>query len=142
MQPAWVVTVIVPVADDAASISDVGDTVYEHGALCVTVTVEPPMVIVPVRLAVPVFAATRYVAVPFPLPAEPVTVIHDAPLTAVHAQPTGAVTVMLPEPDNGVKDWLKGDAVAVHVPPDAVCVMVKVAPAIVSVPVRLLPVVF
>ena len=93
-----VLTVIVPVAVEAASISEDGDTVYEQDALCVTVTVEPAIVIVPVRVAVPVFAATTYVAVPFPEPAAPVTVIHDTPLTAVHGQPRGAVTLTLPEP--------------------------------------------
>ena len=44
------------------------------------------MVSVPVR-AVPVFAATEYVTVPFPVPVLPlVTVIHATLLTAVHAQ--------------------------------------------------------
>ena len=62
-----------------------------------TVNVDPAIVIVPVRLVVPVFAATVYVAVPFPLPVDEVT-IHGAPLTAVHAQPAAALTVMLPEP--------------------------------------------
>jgi hypothetical protein len=97
VQPACVVTPIVPVVVDAGTISVVGENVYEQARFCVTVNVDPAIVIVPVRLVVPVFAATVYVAVPFPLPVDEVT-IHGAPLTAVHAQPAGAVTLMLPEP--------------------------------------------
>ena len=45
------------------------------------------------------FAATLKNAVPFPVPlAPPVTVIHEALLAAVHAQPAPAVTVLLPVP--------------------------------------------
>jgi hypothetical protein len=97
VQPACVVTPIVPVVVDAGTISVVGENVYEQARFCVTVNVDPAIVIVPVRLVVPVFAATVYVAVPFPLPVDEVT-IHGAPLTAVHAQPAAALTVMLPEP--------------------------------------------
>ena len=125
----------------AATISDEGENVYEQAALCVTVNVAPPIVIVPVRLEVPVFAATLYVAVPFPLPVDPVT-IHDVPLTADHAQPVAAVTLMLPEPAEAVNDWLDGEIEGVHVEPDASWLMVNVVPAIVSDPVRLLAEVF
>src|SRR5262245_54130240 len=54
-----VVTVIVPVAAVGDAVIDVGDTVKVHGAAaCVTVNVCPPIVIVPVRDVVTLFAAT------------------------------------------------------------------------------------
>jgi hypothetical protein len=71
-----------------------------HGTpACVTVNVCPPTVIVPVRLALPVLAATLNdtVAVPVPLAAL-VTVIQLAVLDAVHAQPAMVVTVNDPVP--------------------------------------------
>ena len=59
------------------------------------VKVFPPAVIVPV-LSGPVFAATEKLTVPLPLPGEPpVTVIHEAVLTAVHSQPVELVTLKL-----------------------------------------------
>ena len=60
LQPAAAVTVTVPVvATDDVRFDDVGAMVNEQGApACVTVKVCPPMVIVPVREAVPVLAAT------------------------------------------------------------------------------------
>ncbi len=49
------------------------------------------MVAVPVRALVAVLAATARATVPLPLPLAPlVTVIHDAVLVAVHAQPSGS----------------------------------------------------
>ena len=54
-----VVTVIVPLAPEGAAVIDVGDTENVHGAAAwVTVNVCPPIVIVPVRDVVFVFAAT------------------------------------------------------------------------------------
>src|SRR5947208_6868777 len=59
---------------------------------CVTVTVLPATVSVPV-LAGPLVASTRSPTTPGPLPVLPlVTVTHAAPLAALHAQPGGAVT--------------------------------------------------
>jgi hypothetical protein len=60
LQPVPAVTVTVPVvADDVARFDEVGAIVNVHGApACVTVKVCPPIVIVPVRDAVVVFAAT------------------------------------------------------------------------------------
>ena len=55
---------------------------------CDTVNVRPAMVSVPVRVELPVLGATLKLTFPFPLPLAPeVTVIHDALLVAVHAQP-------------------------------------------------------
>ena len=67
-----------------------------HAPACVTVTVLPAMVNVPERGLVEVFAVTLYVTDPFPVPAPPpVTVIHPALLTPVHAQPLVVVTETL-----------------------------------------------
>jgi len=57
-QPDAVVNAIVPVVADAVGDSDVGDKVKVHVTpACVTVTVLPATVNVPVREAVPVLAA-------------------------------------------------------------------------------------
>ena len=60
LQPVPAVTVTVPVVAAAdVRLDDVGEMVNVHGApACVTVKVCPPMVIVPVRDTVLVFAAT------------------------------------------------------------------------------------
>ena len=60
----------------------------------------PLMSIDPVRCIPVVFASNVNCTVPFPLPFAlvGVTVIHGAPLTAVHAQPAPAVTVTMPDP--------------------------------------------
>ena len=59
LQPVPAVTVTVPVVADDVGLNDVGEIVKVHGTpACVTVKVWPPIVIVPVRDVVPVFAAT------------------------------------------------------------------------------------
>ena len=59
----------------------------------VTVTDWPEIVSVPVRDAVPLFAATAYDTVPAPVPFEPdVTVIHGTELDAVHPHVLPVVT--------------------------------------------------
>lgn len=103
-----------------------------------TVNVAPAIVRVPVRLA-PVFGATSNVMEPLPIPDSPLaTVIQALLLTAVQGQSTAAVTVPLPIPPGAGNDWLVGDTVAEHALP--ACVTVNVAPAMVSVPVRVAPV--
>jgi hypothetical protein len=98
-QPVVVVTVKVadppPVANDA----DVGVSVKLHeAAACVTVTVWPAIVTVPVRDAVAVLPATESDTVPLPAPDAPaVTVIQDALLLAVHVQPVCAVIATVDE---------------------------------------------
>ena len=62
--------------------------------------------------------------------------IQVALLVAVQLQPVGVVTFTVLLPPSDVNDWLVGEIVKVQgMPP---CVMVKVWPAIVSVPVRVL----
>jgi hypothetical protein len=110
-------------------------------ANCVTVKVAPAIVSVPVRLEATVLAATSNVTEPLPDPvAPPVRVIHAALLAAVHAQPVAAVTLAPPLPPAAAKDCVVGEIDGEQVA--AACVTVKVAPAIVMVPVRLEATVF
>ena len=110
-------------------------------AAWVTVNVAPAIVNVPVRIDAAGFAATSNVTEPLPDPvAPPVSVIHAALLAAVHAQPVAAVTLLLPLPAAAVTDCVAGEIDGEQAA--AACVTVNVAPAIVSVPVRLEATVF
>ena len=74
-----------------------------------------PIVTVPIRDAVPGFAATVNVTVPGPDPAAPVvTVIQVALLTAVHAHPTEPLTVTVTEPPVPDSDCPDGAIVGGH----------------------------
>jgi hypothetical protein len=100
--------------------------------------VVPAIVTVPEREAVPVLAAVLRLTVPLPEPEAPaVTVIHETLLTAVHAQPVGAATLTEPVPPAAVIVAEVG--VMVSVQGAAASVTVKVAPAMVKVPVRAVP---
>ena len=108
--PAALVTFSTGPLPPAASIEAlVGLTVYEQLPAWVMVTVWPPTVSVPVRAA-PLFAATRKVTVPLPVPLSPdVTVSQDAPLVAVHAHPLAAVTLSVgPVPPVAGTDAVEG----------------------------------
>lgn len=60
-------------------------------------------------------AATVNVTVPLPLPLAPdTTVVHVAPLVAVHAQLVPLVTVTVPPPPAAPIDWAVGLIVKVH----------------------------
>ena len=84
-------------------ICDVDPRLYVQPLSCVTVTVRPATVAVPLRPG-PGFAANDRSTAPPPLPAPPaVTVIHPAPLTAVHAQEAAVDTsIRAPPPLAGV----------------------------------------
>jgi hypothetical protein len=69
---------------------------------------------------------------PLPL-ATAVSVIHPAVLVAVHAQPVAAMTETLPVPPAATTLADVGEMVGAHVAP--ACVIVKVLPATVRVPV-------
>jgi hypothetical protein len=115
VQPVDAVTVTVPELAPDATLADIGEIVGAHVVACVTVKVLPAIVSVPVRLVVPVLAATLKVTVPPPVPAAPaVTVIHTALLTAVHVQPAAALTVVLTVPPAAVNDWLVGEIAGAH----------------------------
>jgi uncharacterized protein YhhL (DUF1145 family) len=107
----------------------------------VTVKLRPAIVSVAVRAAVVVFAAAVKVTVPLPVPFDPaVTVTQLAPLVAVHAHPVVVVTATLPVPPAAANAWF--DAEMLNAQPAAACVTVKLRPAIVSVAVRAVVVVF
>ena len=79
-------------------------------AACVTVTVLPAIVTLPVRDEVAVLAATDSDTVPLPAPDAPaVTVIQDALLDAVQLQPVVPVTVAVNGPPVDVADVEVGD---------------------------------
>lgn len=86
-------------------------------------------------------AATRYVTVPLPEPEAPVsTVIHEAPETAVQAQPEGTVTSTLASSPEAAMFCVAGESTASHAAP--AWVMTNDCPATVSVVDRELLVVF
>ena len=96
VHPLVVVTAAVCDPPAAITLCAVGAMLKLHAPAWVTVTVCPAIVSVPVRGLVEVFAATVYATVPFPVPLPPlVTVIQDALLAPVHAQPLVAVTVVV-----------------------------------------------
>jgi hypothetical protein len=137
------VTTLLPDPPSAVNHRLVGTIEKEQalGAFCVTVKVLPAIVSVPVRGAVTVFAATVNVTLPEPDPvAPPVTLIHAALLLAVHEQPDPAVTTLLPDPPSLANVCVVGDALYEQLAP--ACVTVNVAPAIESVPLRLVVEVF
>jgi hypothetical protein len=101
------------------------------------VNVRPAIRIVPVLEPPPESLSTSKSTVPLPVPVAPfLIVIHVSWVVAVHVQPAAIETVTFPLPSPSSKDLLVGSSVAAHAP---ACVTVKACPAIVSVPVRLLP---
>jgi hypothetical protein len=88
-----------------------GVSAYVQGAAAwFTVNVCPPMVNVPCRVCVAVFAVVENDTVPLPLPLEP-AVIDNQPvalLVAVHAHPAGAATAVDPVPPVFPTDALTG----------------------------------
>ena len=135
---AEAVTLTVVVPPSAPRLALGGAIVNVHGgggvADCVIVTVRPAIVIVPDRSA-PLLAATVNVTVASPLPLVAPSVSHGTLLDAVHAQPAcAASTRSVAVPPEAPKFCV--DAVTVNVHGNAACVIVKVCPAIVSVPVR------
>jgi hypothetical protein len=136
LHPAPALTVTTPVADDGnARLEEVGAMETVHGTPdWLTVNVWPPIVTVPVR-ATPVLVATLYVAVPSPVPAPDVIVIHAAFEVATQLQPGPAVTAIVPlVAADVVRSTATGEMVIVHGAP--AWVTLKVCPAIVIVPLR------
>ena len=99
VQPVVVVTLALLDPAVAAGFNEVGDTVNVQATpACVTVTVWPATVSVPVRGDVAVLAAMAKPTVPFPLPLAPdVMLSQEALLVAVHVHPVAVVTLLLPE---------------------------------------------
>lgn len=85
----------------------------------------PAIVAVAVRGLAPVFTPTLRPTLPFPFPLKPlVTMTHVVLLTAVHAQPAGAVTLTVCSPALEGTVAFAGDSEYVHEP--AACVTVTV----------------
>ena len=116
LQPLPAATLTLAPSPAAATVWLVGDTAKLHAALlCVTVTVCPATVSVPLREVVAVLAATVYMTVPFPLPLPPpVTVIQLLLLVAVQLQPLPAATLTLAPSPAAATVWLVGDTAKVH----------------------------
>ncbi len=82
---------------------------------------------------------------PLPLPLVGCALqIHDAPLSACHAQPAGAWTLTVPVPPAAANDATVVESVTTQGPPTVgpvpACVIVKTLPPMVIVPVRAAPV--
>ena len=87
----------------------------QAAAAWLTVKVIPATLSVPVRADVAVFAAAEKLTVPFPLPDVPaVTVSHDAPLVAVHAQPVTTLTLTDPVDAAALSAADVADSVGAH----------------------------
>jgi hypothetical protein len=135
--PVAAVTVTEEVSPAAAGEIAIGEIAKLQGAAaCVTVTVWPAIVTVPARAVVAVFAATATATVPLPLPLAGLTVIQAAELAAVQAHPPGAVTVTDEVLPAAAGETAVGEIAKLHAGA-AACVTVRVWPAIVAVPVRL-----
>lgn len=99
VQPVEVVTVaLVELAADPG-LNEAGETVNEQGAAaCVTVTVWPAIVRVPVRGDVAVLAAIEKATLPLPVPLAPDVMVSQASLLDdVQLQPDAVVTLALLE---------------------------------------------
>lgn len=130
------VTATVPCAPAAATEAPVGaSAAVQTTPAWVTVKVWPPTVIVPVREASAVFAATAKFTVPSPEPLAPdVMVIHEAAEEADQEQPARVSTVTLPLVAPAGTEALTGAMSNVHAWP--AWVTLKTCPAIVIVPLR------
>ena len=95
----------------------------------------PAIESVPVLATLDAFASDEKLTVPLPVPAAPaVTVIHDTLLTAVHAHPVAAVTVVDPEPPVALVVCDEGEMVGTQGAPASLTVNVR--PPTVRVPLR------
>ena len=76
---------------------------------CVNVKVRPPIVRLPLRDAVVLFAATSKATVPLPEPVAPAVMrTHATLLVAVQAHPIELVTATVPFPAVAGRAWLVG----------------------------------
>jgi hypothetical protein len=137
-QPSPAVTLTVTSPPVAPTCWDCGAMAKVQPADCDTEICFPATFIVPVR-AGPVTGAILNLIVPPPLPdVWPVSAIHDAPLDAVHSQPSAAPMVADPLPPPAPKDCDNGPTSKLQ-PFD--CVSVTLCPATSTVPVRVGPLV-
>jgi hypothetical protein len=126
----------------AGEVRLVGEIAYVHGVPAwVTLKVWPAMVIVPVRWAVPVLAATTTLTVPLPVPDPPEpTLSQVALLVVLQAHVLPAVTATATDSPEAGEVRVVGEIAYVHGVP--AWVTLKVWPAMVIVPVRCAVLVF
>jgi hypothetical protein len=138
--PAAAVTVIDPLDAVTGNDADVADSTGAHGEApaCVTVTVCPAMVSVPVRCVGDEFAAASKATVP--LPETGVADVTDSQLlfaVADHSHVAAAETVMVPDDGVDAMNAELADSAGAHGSAVAPAwVIVTVLPAMVSVPER------
>jgi hypothetical protein len=112
-----------------------GEIVYvQDPPGCVTVTVCPATVTVPLRWTPVVFAATLNDARPLPGPPPLAKVIHEAELDAAQLQAPGVATSTPNVEAADVNATTVGETVKLQTAPS--WLMVNVCPAIVTLPVR------
>jgi len=108
--------------------------------LCVTVSVKPPIVNVPVRLFTLVFAATLYVTVPLPVTAAPAVIVsHAAFEEAVHAKSAAFEVTVTVLPVAPATPAVSVVGASVTLPTTPLCVTANVCPPTVNVPERAVP---
>jgi hypothetical protein len=82
----------------------------QAAAVCVTLNVPVPALIVAERSTVVGFAATLYATVPSPVPLGALVIVnHGALVDAVHAHPLFAATEKLPVEASDPTDTLEGE---------------------------------
>jgi len=91
-QPLPALTLTVRLAPAGSTVSARGDTSKLQPGDCVTVTICPAIVSVPVRVG-PVVGAAVTPTLPLPVPPGDASVSHSALLDAVHGQPAPVVTL-------------------------------------------------
>jgi hypothetical protein len=115
----------------AGAAYDAGATLTAQPDDCVTVTVTPPTVIVPLRVG-PSLGSTEILTTPGPLPLSPPAIaIQPTRLCAVHVQPGPAITGTSPAPP---EDPTVSAVTAVVMAHPAPCTISTRCPAIVTVP--------
>jgi hypothetical protein len=136
VQPAGAITETDPELAADVSTTDVGLSEMVHAMpACVTVSVAPEIVMVPVLGVASGLAATVYERLPTPVPLPPGgIVIHGTELLAVHAQVLPVLIPTVRNADAEVSDTLVVDSVMAHA--GAACVTVNARPPMVSVAVR------
>lgn len=137
VHPADVPTETAPTPPSAGIVCEVGLSVNVQPLSCVTVTVRPATVTIPVR-AGPVLAAKVRSTAPLPdPPALPAIAIHATVLAAVHAHDAAAVTSTRAPPPPAPGAMFSGDTTNEQ---PVSCDTVNVCPAIVAMPERGAPV--
>ncbi len=126
--PVPAVTAALVVAPAAGALNESGDTAKLHPvcAGCVTVSVRPAILTMPVLVELVLFPKTRTATVPLPMPElPPVTISHVTVLAAPQMQLPPAVTATLIDSPVDAAVRVSG-AMVLEQEPDAGCVMVKV----------------